>query len=161
MQKTKTIMIILSFVIALIIIGILVFTIMFIFFGIPDLGRKENSARRWIKANTDIEIPENSKMLYRYENKDVFFPVPGRLPGYYVFKFDSEPSEWLEQTSFSKEPDKEFESDFDVPDWIIEELSEDYIADFEKPYYWLDAPELIYFVYNPDKLILIVYAHPW
>lgn len=159
MQKTKKR--ILSFAIALIIIAILVFMVLFVFYGIPDLGRKENNARRWIKANTDIEIPENSIMVYRYENKDVFFPVPGRLPGYYVFKFDSEPSEWLEKTSFSKERNKEFESDFNVPDWIIEELSEDYIADFEKPYYWLDAPELIYFVYNPNKLILIVYARPW
>ena len=159
MQKTKKR--ILSFAIALIIIAILVFMVLFVFYGIPDLGRKENNARRWIKANTDIEIPETSIMVYRYENKDVFFPVPGRLPGYYVFKFDSEPSEWLEKTSFSKERNKEFESDFNVPDWIIEELSEDYIADFEKPYYWLDAPELIYFVYNPNKLILIVYARPW
>lgn len=159
MQKTKKR--ILSFAIALIIIAILVFTVMFVFFGIPDLGRKENNARRWIKANTDIEIPKNSEMVYRYKNKDVFFPVPGRLPRYYVFKFDSEPSEWLEKTSFSKERNKEFESDFNVPDWMIEELSEDYIADFEKPYYWLDAPELIYFVYNPNKLILIVYARPW
>ncbi len=146
-------------VVALIIIAVLVLLVLYFGFGIPDLGRKEMYSKKYIKNNTGIEIPENAKLAYRYDNKN-FFPVPGRLPGYYVFKFDSEPSEWLEENSFSKDHDEEFESKFkeDLPDWILEELSADYIVDFEKPYYWLEDPNLIYFVYAPDKLMLIVFV---
>ncbi len=150
------------FIISLIVLAVLVFLVLYYGFGIPDLGRKEKNSKNYIKNETGIEIPENAQMAYCYENKDIFFPVHGRLPGYYVFKFDSEPLEWLEENSFSKEPDEEFESKFNeyLPDWILEELSADYIVEFEKSYYWLKDPNLIYFVYNPDKLMLIVLVSP-
>ena len=65
MQKTKKR--ILSFVIALIIIAILVFMVLFVFYGIPDLGRSEKYMRLWIKENAKTEIPYNSHMVYDYQ----------------------------------------------------------------------------------------------
>ncbi len=141
---------------------LLVATIMILYygFGIPDCGRNEKSDRAYVKDLTGIEIPQNSKMLYKYKN-DSLFPVQGRRPGYSVYKFETEPSDWMEANIFSKVPNEEFESEFtaEVPEWITESLSEKVSPDFNSPYYWLKTKSWVYFVYQPETLMLIIFVH--
>lgn len=152
------------FIIVLVVLALLAFTIAFFGFGIPDLGRAEKAERRLIKEITNIEVPQNTRMLYRYD-VDLLFPVHGRQTGYSVYQFDSEPTDWLKENGFSNEPNEEFSSYFQscIPDWISSQpISQEYIPDFSKPYYWLQTQKSkVYFVYQPDKLMLMVFIHPF
>lgn len=157
MQKTKKR--ILSFVIALGIIAILVFMVLFVFYGIPDLGRAERNIRLWIKANTETEIPENSQMVYDYQGDRGL--SPGRSLEYYVFEFDSAPDDWLEEDGFSNEANEEMKGKISrlVPG-EDNAIPTEYVPDFEKSYYWLQAPGSVYLVYQPDNNMLMVMAQP-
>lgn len=157
MQKAKKK--ILSFVIALIIIAVLVFMVLFVFYGIPDLGRAERNVRMWIKTNAETDIPENSQMVYKYSAERGL--SPGRALEYFVFVFDSAPDDWLEDSGFSNEAGEEIEGKISKLDLIEDNsIPSEYVPDFNKSYYWLQAPSLVYFVYQPDKLMLIVLVSP-
>lgn len=157
MQKAKKK--ILSFVIALIIIAILVFMVLFVFYGIPDLGRAERNVRMWIKTNAETEIPQNSQMVYKYSAERGL--SPGRALEYFVFVFDSAPDDWLEDSGFSNEADEEIEGKISKLNLIEDNsIPSEYAPDFNKSYYWLQAPNLVYFVYQPDNRMLMVILYP-
>ena len=158
MQKTKKR--ISSFVIALIIIAILVFMVLFVFYGIPDLGRSEKYIRLWIKENAKTEIPYNSHMVYDYQGDRGL--SPGRSLEYYVLVFDSDPDDWLEDSGFSNEADEEIEEK--LSKLFVREnnsIPTEYVPDFDKSYYWLLAPDLIYFIYHPDNRLLMIILYPY
>lgn len=118
------------------------------------------NTEEFIENNTGIEIPIDSQMIFKYKGDNGF--APGREVGYYVYKFECTPLDWLEENKFSEQADESFEdvwSDY-IPEWV-EPISSEYIPEFEKPYYWLVAPNLYYFVYQPDKNMLMVMAQPW
>ena len=158
MQKTKRRT--LSFVIALGIIAILVFMVLFVFYDIPDLGRKEKYFRLWTIEKTQTEIPENSHMVYDYQGDRGL--SPGRSLEYYVFEFDSDPDDWLEDSGFSNEADEEIEEKLSKQ-FAGEDNSipTEYVPDFGKSYYWMQAPEMVYFIYQPDNRLLMIILYPY
>lgn len=151
------------FIIVLVVLALLAFTIAFFVFGIPNSGDGEKTERNWIKKLTNIEVPQNTQMLYRKEPPKGIFPVPGRELGYSVYQFESEPTDWLQENGFSSDPNEKFASSFQdyIPAFLDETISSDYIPDFNKPYYWIMTENAVYFVYQPDKLMLMVFIHPY
>lgn len=146
----------------LIIVAIVICISGYYFFDILYVNK---TSTEWIKERTGITIPENAQIVYEYEEEHGF--TPGRSAKYYVFKFEEEPSDWLEENRFSNETDDNFVSVFKncyPPDVELGEegyIPTEFRLDFEKPYYWLKAPDAYYFAYQPDSLLLMVYAVPW
>ena len=135
-----------------------------------SLGGCQNDKDRiihYIYKVTGISISENTKLLYEHEEKyPNFFPVPGREDEYYVFEFESQPTDsWLEENGFSdkKDPDYEhgfFYGGFGLMDLsMAEEIPKEYLPDFEKEYCWV-VVDLIYFAYFPENLRLIICVVP-
>lgn len=148
----------------LIILALIILLIGYFVFDVFGLGKKKLSDAEWIEQQTGITIPENAQIIYRQEDDHGF--APGRPRRYYVFKFEEEPSEWLEENEFSARADEDFETVFRYVNSSIEPGEEGYIPEeyrpgFEKPYYRLNAPNAYYFAYQPDSLMLMVYAVPW
>ena len=64
---------------------------------------KENGSRANILRKTGIEIPTDAKLVY-YFTDEVF--MHGRHPDYSVYKFETEPTDWLTETGFSNLKDE-------------------------------------------------------
>ena len=122
----------------------------------------EHDVRSTISHNTGIEIPEEARVLYHY--CDTTFH-PGRHENYTVFEFEKEPANWLKENNFSTEKDTSYEDDFLNAGFGLlelhfsENIPEEYIPDFEKPYLWLET-QLIYFAYFTETLRLFVFISP-
>lgn len=148
-------------VLFILIVGcIAVFVGLSVYYQVKFSASLPQNSREWIEYDTEIAVPQDSQMVFEYKGDHGF--APGRAIGYYVFKFESAPLDWLEENNFSEQADESFEdlwSDY-IPEWV-EPVSSEYIPDFEKPYYCLKAPDAYYFVYQPDKMMLMVFALPW
>lgn len=118
---------------ALIVSFIRIFFGLAVYYGIKFSASLPQNAQGWIEYNTE-----------------------------YVFKLENEPTEWLEENKFSNEANEDFEEVINkfVPESIQTEISTEYVPDFTDTYYWLKAPDLYYFAYQPDRMMLMVFAHP-
>lgn len=148
-------------ILALVLFCVRVIFVLFIYYGIKINASLPKSSEEWIEYNTEIAIPQDAQLVFEYKEKHGF--APGRAVEYYVFKLENEPTEWLEENGFSNEANEDFEEVINkyIPKSIQTEISTEHIPDFADTYYWLDAPDLYYFVYQPDRMMLMVFAHPW
>ena len=134
--------------------------------GCTDNNQKENVITATEK-NTDVRIPQECKLLYNYtpENLNIF-PVPGRDEDYYVFEFENEPTEFLEENGFSDEKSVDYEEELLRGDFGLMELSmaekipEEYMLDFDSQYFWLEMKGY-YFTYFTDMQRLIIFVKPY
>lgn len=134
--------------------------------GCTDNNQKENVITATEK-NTDVRIPQECKLLYNYtpENLNIF-PVPGRDEDYYVFEFENEPTEFLEENGFSDEKSVDYEEELLRGGFGLMELSmaekipEEYMLDFDSQYFWLEMKGY-YFTYFTDMQRLIIFVKPY
>ena len=134
--------------------------------GFNDNIQKENVITATEK-NTDVRIPQECKLLYNYtpENLNIF-PVPGRDEDYYVFEFENEPTEFLEENGFSDEKSVDYEEELLRGGFGLMELSmaekipEEYMLDFDSQYFWLEMKGY-YFTYFTDMQRLIIFVKPY
>lgn len=118
------------------------------------------SSKEWIEYNTEIAIPQDFQLVFEYNGDHGW--SPGRAVEYYVFKLENEPTEWLEENGFSNEANESFEEVINkyIPKSIQTEISTEHIPDFADTYYWLKAPDFYYFIYQPDIMMLMIFAYP-
>ena len=134
--------------------------------GCTDNNQKENVITATEK-NTGVRIPQECKLLYNYtpENLNIF-PVPGRDEDYYVFEFENEPTEFLEENGFSDEKSVDYEEELLRGGFGLMELSmaekipEEYMLDFDSQYFWLEMKGY-YFTYFTDMQRLIIFVKPY
>ena len=140
-------------------IGIMLTVVMLIsVFGLAGCTNEDAFARQRIKEITEVEIPDDSKILYHHIDNTF---VNGRRDQHTVFEFENEPTDWLTENAFSDVRDAKNENYFS-DDWGFmtiktEEVPNEYIPDFENTYFWLRTKR-VYFFYFPDKFMLIVYV---
>jgi len=135
-------------------------------FGCIDNNQKENVITATEK-NTGVRIPQECKLLYNYtpENLNIF-PVPGRDEDYYVFEFENEPAEFLDENSFFDEKSVDYEEELLRGGFGLMELSmaekipEEYMLDFDSQYFWLEMSGY-YFTYFTDMQRLIIFVKPY
>lgn len=115
-------------------------------------------ARERIEDLTEIEIPIDSEIVYHSLDDAAF--KNGRRAQYTVFKFESEPTNWLKENIFSEGRDEDFEiyfmSSLDFLPVKIEEITDKFFPKFEKEYLWLRTNSGVYFFYDIKNFILIV-----
>ena len=134
--------------------------------GCTDNNQKENVITATEK-NTGVRIPQECKLLYNYtpENLNIF-PVPGRDEDYYVFEFENEPTEFLEENGFSDEKSVDYEEELLRGGFGLMELSmaekipEEYMLDFDSQYFWLEMKGY-YFTYFTYMQRLIIFVKPY
>ncbi len=134
--------------------------------GCTDNNQKGNVITATEK-NTGVRIPQECKLLYNYmpENPNIF-PVPGRDEDYYVFEFENEPTEFLEENGFSDEKSVDYEEELLRGGFGLMELSmaekipEEYMLDFDSQYFWLEMKGY-YFTYFTDMQRLIIFVKPY
>lgn len=134
--------------------------------GCTDNNQKENVITATEK-NTGVRIPQECKLLYNYtpENFNIF-PVPGRDEDYYVFEFENEPTEFLEENGFSDEKSVDYEEELLRGGFGLMELSmaekipEEYMLDFDSQYFWLEMKGY-YFTYFTYMQRLIIFVKPY
>ena len=119
---------------------------------------EEEIARNKIERLTGIEIPMDAEIVYHIREEDKF--LNGRRFMYTVFQFESEPTDWLNENSFSKEENDEIEwhysGGFDLSPVEKEEIPEKFLPDFKDEYYPLLTENFVYFVYIPRNCMLTV-----
>lgn len=115
-------------------------------------------ARERIEDLTEIEIPIDSEIVYHSLDDAAF--KNGRRAQYTVFKFESEPTNWLKENIFSEGRDEDFEiyfmSSLDFLPVKIEEITDKFFPKFEKEYLWIRTNSGVYFFYDIKNFILIV-----
>ncbi len=115
-------------------------------------------ARERIEDLTEIEVPIDSEIVYHSIDDAAF--KNGRRAQYTVFKFESEPTNWLKENIFSEGRDEDFEmyfmSSLDFLPVKIEEITDKFFPKFEKEYLWLRTNSGVYFFYDIKNFILIV-----
>ena len=134
--------------------------------GCTDNNQKGNVITATEK-NTGVRIPQECKLLYNYmpENPNIF-PVPGRDEDYYVFEFENEPTEFLEENGFSDEKSVDYEEELLRGGFGLMELSmaekipEEYMLDFDSQYFWLEMKGY-YFTYFKYMQRLIIFVKPY
>ena len=131
----------------------LLFSCAFVGCGERERRSEEEIARDHIVFYSGIEVPTNSKMVYRYFREGF-----RELEEYTVFQFESEPTDWLNKTSFSRGPNEQLERFF-PPLYTLEEISQDYLPNFEEEYFGFMTDDYNYFIYVPQRLLLIVYVY--
>ena len=143
------------------------------------VGIEEKEARSRIKGCFDIEVPQEAKMVYNY------YQSWQESIGYTVFIFEQEPTDWLNESKFSKETDEKFKSKAkDTVDRYFEfsknatpedteflgngltVLPEEYLPDFEKEYWWKEHKrdnewDIVALLYVPEKLMLVYFVETW
>ena len=88
--------------------------------------------------------------------------VSGRPAQYTVFKFDIVPNDWLRENDFGKEKDVSFESYMNIRDNLKDdEMESIYLPDFKDEYFWKVAGKHVYFYYNLESQLLMVYIAGW
>ena len=132
--------------------------------GLAGCVNEEASARKNIKNNAGIEIPDDAKLEYRYAEESGVIPVHGRKAHYAVFTFDNDPVDWLEENNFSEAKDTDFEHGFLDSAWGLvkvlgEKVPDEQIPNFQNIYLWLQANG-VYFAYFPEQSMLMVYSTP-
>ncbi len=145
---------ILKNIVSVLLLLCLAFSIVGCFWSINE----EDSMRRLIVANSKVEVPSNSEMVYRLVEGETGFREEQFQ--YAVFQLESNPTDWLNKNSFTKKGmDDEFERCFSSalktkPD-DIEEIPQEFLPDFNEVYYYLRT-ENIYFAYSPQSFLLFV-----
>lgn len=159
-KKRSGVLIVFFILLALIVSFIRIFFGLVVYYGIKIYMQMPKNSVELIEYDTEIAIPQGSQMVFEYEEDHGF--THGRSVRYYVFKLESEPTEWLEENAFSNEANESFEEVLNkfIPESIQTEISSEYVPDFAETYYWLKAPDLYYFAYQPDRMMLMVFAHP-
>lgn len=160
-KKRSGVLIIFFILLALIVSFIRIFFGLAVYYGIKFSASLPQNTQGWIEYNTEIAIPQDFQLVFEYNGDHGW--SPGRAVEYYVFKLENEPTEWLEENKFSNEANEDFEEVINkfVPESIQTEISTEYVSDFTDTYYWLKAPDLYYFAYQPDRMMLMVFAQPW
>lgn len=135
--------------------------------GCDNEKRRLKSAINYIYEVTDIEIPEDCKLLFRYSDNSFH---SGMHEGYYVFEFAEEPTDWVEENFYNPTGEKAHIGDF----WHCfrrgyfreyfeenktERITEEFVPNFDNEYLSL-YKERIYIFYFPDTMRLMVYS-PW
>ena len=142
-------------------------------------GIKEKEARLRIKGYFNIEVPKEAKMVYNY------YQSWQEAIGYTVFIFEKEPTDWLNESTFYKEKDEEFErktkqtvdsyfkfskraepEDTEFLGSGLTVLPEEYLPDFEKEYLWKEykrenKKDSVALIYIPEKLMLVFSIQTW
>ncbi len=139
--------------------GIMIsFCVFFISCNLENKNSKKNTIKV-VAYITKIEIPEDCEIVYKYTRNNVGWG-PGRNTQYTVFKFEVEPTEFLNDNGFSSERDIKNENDFYNGDFgfntYISEYPDEFIPDLENEYLWLTV-ERVYFFYLKEILTLYVY----
>lgn len=116
-------------------------------------------ARKHIKDASQVEVPKDAKIVFHNYQQNF---QGGEIILDTVFKFETEPTDWLQENEFSEEKSSDLEGRFRYYfQWFGKiKMPEEYFPDFEKPYMWLFASS-VYFVYQPDTLMLIVHKEPF
>ena len=143
----------------LVLTGILLFCTVFSIAGCFREKSEEEIARRLIAANSKVEVPTNSEMVYLISEESNGFVHGGDFQ-YAVFEFESEPTGWLNRNYFEEGNygGEAFERSFlsvlrDKPE-ELEEIPQEFLPNFEEEYYYLKTED-VYFVYLPQNLLLI------
>lgn len=159
-KKRSGVLIVFFILLALIVGFIRIFFGLVVYYGIKIYMQMPKNSVELIEYDTEIAIPQGSQMVFEYEADHGF--THGRSVRYYVFKLESKPTKWLEENKFSNEANEDFEEVINefVPESIQTEISTEYVPDFTDTYYWLKAPDLYYFAYQPDRMMLMVFVHP-
>lgn len=154
------------------IIALLICCILFVGMAFSGCLSEEERQKRGIgliKEYTEIEVPIDSKTLFRYADNAF---ANGRHELLTVFEFENEPTDWLKENKFLRSDDETKNEDgygtlvgsnkgyffdyFDIEKIDKKGIPEEYVPDFEIPYLWLRTSN-VYFFYYPDTLRRIVY----
>ena len=132
-------------------------------FGLSGCTYREKEARELIKHYTEIEIPKDSKMVYRISCGSF---DQGRNDQYRVFEFTEEPVDFLESNDFSEDEDgkiKELFLEHLKTSYYMywtgkrKQISSEFLPDWENDYLCLET-RLVFFFYFPSQLRLIVFV---
>lgn len=135
--------------------------------GCDNEKRRLKSAINYIHEVTDIEIPEDSKLLFEYTDPSFH---SGMYEGYYVFEFAEEPTDWVEENFYNPTGEKAHLGrfwDFFTRGYFreyfeenkTERITEEFIPNLDAEYL-LIFKNGIYILYFPDTMRLMVYS-PW
>lgn len=135
--------------------------------GCDNEKRRLKSAINYIYEVTDIEIPEDCKLLFRYSDPSFH---SGMYEGYYVFEFAEEPTDWVKENFYNptgEKADVSYFWDFFTRGYFreyfeenkTERITEEFVPNFDTEYLSL-YKERIFIFYFPDTMRLMVYS-PW
>lgn len=136
--------------------------------GCDNEKRQLKSTINFIQSITDIEIPEESKLLFKYSETSFH---NGMHEGFYVFEFAEEPTAWLEENDFfnltGEKADVSYFWDFFTRGYFreyfeenkTERITEEFIPKFDTEYFSIYRKR-IFFFYFPETMRLMVYS-PW
>lgn len=116
-------------------------------------GDDPEFVRQRVKRRTDIDIPENTEIIYCfYESHFQSYTQ------YACFKFEETPLELLENNSFTEGRNQEFETDFNdsFDHWLIDSVPDKYRANFEESYSCVKKGTT-FLMFHLNTLILTVY----
>lgn len=159
-EKLRCVFIILT----ILLVGVITF---FSLRGCDNEKRRLKSAINYIYEVTDIEIPEDCKLVFRYSDNSFH---SGMHEGYYVFEFAEEPTDWVKENFYNPTGEKAHLGRF----WDYftrgyfreyfeenktERITEEFVPNFDTEYLSINKWK-IYFFYFPDTMRLMVYV-PW
>ena len=143
-------------------ITIVLFILCFVFlFGCNSRKSEDEIARNLVEVNAKVELPKDSKIIYHLRDKEEKGFVHGGSFQYTVFQLESEPTDWLNVSSFENSLDedkcKRFELFFlsalsEMPDGLGE-IPQEFLPNFNERFYYLKTDD-VYFVYLPQDLLL-------
>ena len=145
-------------ILKMILTGVLLFCTVFSIVGCFGEKSEEEIARELIEANSKVEVPMDSEMVYHFVESDTGFREEQFQ--YTVFQFESEPTDWLNRNSFEEdnyggeEFERYFSSALSTKPSELGEIPQEFLPNFKEKYYFLRT-ENIGFVYLPKKLLLI------
>ncbi len=131
-------------------------------FGCVPKKSEDEIARNLIEINSKVELPTDSTIIYHLRDKEEKGFVHGGSFQYTVFQLESEPTDWLNVSSFENSLDedkcKRFKLFFlsalsEMPD-RLGEIPQEFLPNFNERFYYLKTDE-VYFVYLPQDLLLI------
>lgn len=124
-----------------------------------------------IEINAEIELPQVSKLLFRYSDNSFH---PGRHEDFSVLEFENEPTDWLKKNNFcsiAENPNSAtgsfldyfkrgyFRDYFENEEIESKKIPKEFVPNFNVDYRWM-IKNNIYFYYYPETLRLMVYI-PW
>lgn len=116
---------------------------------------EDKAARDQIKTTFELEVPKQAKLVY-YWHESSFQD----WTTYCAFTFENEPTEWLNESEFSKKKDEAFERSInEFLRWRTEAKEptpQKYIPTFDEEYFWKQKGTH-FLVYLPERGMLVAY----
>lgn len=165
-EKLRCVFIILT----ILLVGVITF---FSLRGCDNEKRRLKNINDYIQKITEVEIPDETKLLFRYSDDSFHNGLHEKL---YIIEFEEEPTDWLEKNNFlTNTGENEILAAKNRGDfWHFfkrgyfreyfeenktERITKEFVPNFDVDYKWLKI-EYMYFYYFPETMRLMVYV-PW